>query len=184
MPWTSSESLMYVQFTSCVYEVNLSLIAVFESQMFVTYSDIRYISSPNQPRHSRYPKSRPQSHKRSFQQPQFENYTWLRCNKDTLRYTEAVAQRCYVKQKFLKNLQNSQENICNGASSLIKLQAETCNFTKREAIAQVFSSEFCKIFKNCVRYFFASLFYMYKREPLRKNEKYFLFPFESSLFLR
>ena len=35
-----------------------------------------------------------------------------------------VAQRCSVKNVFLKIWQNSQENICVGVSFLIKLQAE------------------------------------------------------------
>ena len=34
--------------------------------------------------------------------------------------------------------------------------------------------------KGCVRYIFASLFYMSKREHFRNKEKYFLFHFESS----
>ena len=33
-------------------------------------------------------------------------------------------------------------------SFLIKLQASACNFVKKETLAQVFSSEFYKIFKN------------------------------------
>ena len=45
---------------------------------------------------------------------------------------EAVVQRCSVKKEFLEILQNSQEN----------------NFIKKETLAQVFSCEFCKIFKN------------------------------------
>ena len=31
---------------------------------------------------------------------------------------------------------------------VIKLQAEACNFIKKETVAQVFSCEFYKIFKN------------------------------------
>ena len=31
---------------------------------------------------------------------------------------------------------------------LIKLQAETCNVIKKETLAQVFSCEFCEIFRN------------------------------------
>ena len=33
-------------------------------------------------------------------------------------------------------------------SFLIKLQAETCNFIKKQALTQVFSSEFCEMFRN------------------------------------
>ena len=31
---------------------------------------------------------------------------------------------------------------------LIKLQASACNFIKKETLAQVFSCEFCEIYKN------------------------------------
>ena len=42
----------------------------------------------------------------------------------------------------------SRENICATVSSFIKWQAEECNFIKKEPLAQVFSYEFCKFFKN------------------------------------
>ena len=49
---------------------------------------------------------------------------------------------------FLKISQNSQEDTCARVSFLIKLQAEACNFLKKETLAQVFSCEFYEIFKN------------------------------------
>ena len=61
--------------------------------------------------------------------------------------SEAVSRRCSVKKVFLKILQNSQKNTCVRVSFLIKLQA-SCNFIKKEVLAQVFSYELCKIFKN------------------------------------
>ena len=64
---------------------------------------------------------------------------------------------------LLEILQNSQENTCAKFSFLIKLQAETCNFIKKETLAQVFSCEFCEISKNT---FFA--------EHLRKTASVFL----------
>ena len=60
--------------------------------------------------------------------------------------SEAVAQRCSVKNMFLKISQNSQENNCARVSFLITMQA--CNLLKKEALAQVFSCEFCEIFKH------------------------------------
>ena len=54
----------------------------------------------------------------------------------------------FYKKVFLKNSQNSEENTCARVSFLIKLQASALNFIKKEALAQVFSREFCKIFKN------------------------------------
>ena len=50
---------------------------------------------------------------------------------------------------FLEILQNSQEKTCARTYFLIKLQAyKACNFIKKEALAQVFSSEFFEIFKK------------------------------------
>ena len=43
--------------------------------------------------------------------------------KVTNGFPEAVIQRCSVKNVFLENLQNSQENTCARVSFLIKLQA-------------------------------------------------------------
>ena len=40
-----------------------------------------------------------------------------------LRRSDAVAQRCSVKNVFLEILQNSQENTCTRVSFLIKLHA-------------------------------------------------------------
>ena len=50
-----------------------------------------------------------------------------------------------LKKLFLKIPQNSQENICVRVSFLIKLRVLTCNFIKKEALAQVLSREFCEI---------------------------------------
>ena len=49
---------------------------------------------------------------------------------------------------FLEISQNSQESTCARVSFLIKLQAETCSFIKKETLAQVFSCEFYEISKN------------------------------------
>ena len=48
--------------------------------------------------------------------------------------SEAVARRCLVKKL------------------LLKISPETWNFIKKETLAQVFSSEFCKVFKNTFFY--------------------------------
>ena len=48
-----------------------------------------------------------------------------------------------VKKVFLEISQNS----CARDSFLIKLQA-TCNFIKKESLAQVFSCESCEVSKN------------------------------------
>ena len=61
-------------------------------------------------------------------------------------YSEAVVQRCSVKNVFWEISQNSQENTCARVSFLIKLQA--CNLIKKETVAQVFSFEFWEISKN------------------------------------
>ena len=66
--------------------------------------------------------------------------------------SEAVARRCSVKKVFLKIPQNSQENTCARVSYLIKLQASSCNFIKKETLAQVFSCQFCEISRNTFCY--------------------------------
>ena len=53
-----------------------------------------------------------------------------------------------IKKMFLEISQNSQENTCAGISLLIKLQAEHCNFIKKEILTQVFSSELWEFFKK------------------------------------
>ena len=69
-----------------------------------------------------------------------------------LKSTEAVAQRCSVKNLFIEIFQNSYQNTCVRVSFFIKLQASMCNFIKKETLAQVFPCEFCKIFKNTYFY--------------------------------
>ena len=69
-----------------------------------------------------------------------------------LRKSDAVAQRCSIKEMLLKISQNSGENTCGWVSFLIKLQAETCNFILKKALAQAFSCEFSEIFKNTFFY--------------------------------
>ena len=56
-------------------------------------------------------------------------WLWLFIFGSLISLKEAVARRCSVKKVFLKISQNSQEN-------------------KKETLAQVFSCEFCEIFKN------------------------------------
>ena len=63
----------------------------------------------------------------------------------TVGFLEAVAWRCSVKKVFLDILQNSQKNSCARVSFSIKLQAEACNFIKKETSPKVFSCEFYKI---------------------------------------
>ena len=71
-----------------------------------------------------------------------------------LCFLEAVVLRRSVKKVPLEISQNSQKNACASVSFLIKLQAEpeACSFTKKESMAQVFSSELCWIFKNTYFY--------------------------------
>ena len=69
-------------------------------------------------------------------------------SKQLAHYSENVARKCSVKKMFLEIPQNSQENTCARVSFLIKLQAEACNFIKKEALTQVFSCEFYENFRN------------------------------------
>ena len=57
-------------------------------------------------------------------------------------------QRHSIKKLSLEILQNSQESTCAGVYFLLKLQASACNSIKKQTLAQVFSCEFCEIFKN------------------------------------
>ena len=49
---------------------------------------------------------------------------------------------------LLKVLQNSQEKTC----ARVSFNTEACNFIKKETLVQVFSCEFCEIFKNTFFY--------------------------------
>ena len=73
---------------------------------------------------------------------------------------EAVVQRCSVKKLFLEILQNSQENTA------------ACSFVKKETLAQVFSCEFCAIFKNTFfhRTSLVAAFDDYGLEDLNKHQ--------------
>ena len=53
---------------------------------------------------------------------------------------------------FLEISEISEENTCARVSFLIKLQAYTFNFIKKETLAQVLSCEICKISKNTFPY--------------------------------
>ena len=64
---------------------------------------------------------------------------------------EVVAQRCSAKKVLQKMIKNSQEDTGTEFSFLIKLSA-SCNFIKNYTSAQVFSCEFCNIFKNSCFY--------------------------------
>ena len=59
-----------------------------------------------------------------------------------IKGSEAATGGVLQEKVFLEILQNSQENTCARVSFLITLQA------KKEALVQVFSSEFCEIFNN------------------------------------
>ena len=90
------------------------------------------------------------------------NYRWLSwlsfTQKTWLSFTQSwTGFRVFValyKQSpvFLENSQKSQENTCARVSFLIKLQAEACNFVKKETLVRVFSSEFCEISMNTFSY--------------------------------
>ena len=67
-------------------------------------------------------------------------------------FSEAVTRRSFVKKVFLKISQNTQKTPVSESFFLIRLQAQACNFIKKETQAQVFSCEFCEIFKNSLFY--------------------------------
>ena len=61
-----------------------------------------------------------------------------------IKTSEASYQRRFVKKVFLKISQNSLENC----KSLLSNDFFKIFFIKKDTLAQVFSCEFCKIFKN------------------------------------
>ena len=62
--------------------------------------------------------------------------------------TEAATGGVLLEKEFLETSKNSQKNTYVRVSFLIKLQAEACNFIKRESLAQVFFSEFAKFLRT------------------------------------
>ena len=84
--------------------------------------------------------------------------------------TEAVVQKCSVKTVLLKTLQNSQGNTY--ASLFFNKVAGLGHATllKKETLAQVFFSEFCKIFKNT---FFNRTPLVVVSQPSKINKKTF-----------
>ena len=79
-----------------------------------------------------------------------ENLWEITC--DVFLCTEAVTWRCSVENVSLKILQNSQENTCARISFLISWWPEAGSFIKKESLAQVFSYEFCEMFKKTFFY--------------------------------
>ena len=65
---------------------------------------------------------------------------------------KAVTQSYSVKNVFLKISQNSQKKNLRQNLFFNKVAGATCNFIKKEALSQVFSCEFCEIFKNSFFY--------------------------------
>ena len=54
-----------------------------------------------------------------------------------------------------KNVATFMLQLCydkNSRQALANHRLETCNFIKKEALAQVFSGEFCEIYKNTFYY--------------------------------
>ena len=75
------------------------------------------------------------------------NCFWNMCKKllEKTSYPESVVRRCSLKKMFLKISQILQENTCAAISFL---QQSACNFVENKALAQLFSSEFCKMLRN------------------------------------
>ena len=83
-----------------------------------------------------------------------------------LRYSNAVTQRCSVKEVILKISQNSQKNtLCQSFffNKVAGLRPQDCNFIKKEDLAHVFFYEVCKNFKSIFFY----------RTPLVAASRYF-----------
>ena len=66
----------------------------------------------------------------------------------SLKYLEAVVQRCSVIKVFLEISQNSQESTCARASILIKLQASPLTLLKKRLWHRCFSVNFAKFLRT------------------------------------
>ena len=94
---------------------------------------------------------------------------------------EAVVLKCFLKKMLLKIYQISQENT----QSLFfnRVQAQASNFIKKQTLAQVFSCESGKIFKNT--FFIEDLRWPNIHDLLRVNEpSYFLLTIYANLIFR
>ena len=74
----------------------------------------------------------------------FQRIVWLNSNVEIQKQSPEV----FYEKRYFRNFAKFAGNNCARVSFLIKLQAQACNFIKKETLAQVFSCEFCKIFKN------------------------------------
>ena len=70
------------------------------------------------------------------------------CLYSFLRHSKAATGGILWEKVFLEISKKSQEDTCERGSFLIKLQASSCNFIKKETLVQVFYCESCKISKN------------------------------------
>ena len=75
-----------------------------------------------------------------------------RKSKEPMQITEAVAQRCSIKKLFLKISQYSQESTYARASFDKVAGLRPGTLFKKKTLAQVFSCEFCEIFKTTFYY--------------------------------
>ena len=66
-----------------------------------------------------------------------EHVKYLKNQKKKKKASEAATRAAPCKNVFLEISQNSQENTCARVSLLIKLQAEPCNFIKKETLLGV-----------------------------------------------
>ena len=99
----------------------------------------------------------------------------------TFENIEAVVLKCFLKKMLLKIYQISQENT--QSLFLNKVQAQASNFIKKQTLAQVFSYESCKIFKNT--FFIEDLRWLNIHDLLRVNEpSYFLLTIYANLIFR
>ena len=111
-PWTqgvswTSERLMYVQFTSCVYGVvNCSLTFIRKKGIISVYRSTFCVITLKK------------AWKHTLTVLALDLYIF---GSSKPRRSEAVVQRCSVNKVFLKISQNQQENTCARDSFLIKL---------------------------------------------------------------
>ena len=107
----------------------------------------------------------------------YNSINWVEIS--TLLYYAYSRPQVPVKKVLLKIFQNSQENTCVRVCFLMKLQA--CNFINKEALALVFSREFCEIFKNA--FFVEHLWWLHLSSTPTRVEIYTLTQIKVSHFM-
>ena len=89
------------------------------------------------------------------------------------RKEEAVAQTCFVKKGVLRNFAKfTGKHLCQSLFFNKVAGLKSCNYTKKDTLAQVFSGDFCEISKNVIFYRTLLVTAPGKENQVIKNEEF------------